>query len=611
MTLRRRDEGQDPWMQAALALGALLLALLCFDTMVWHQGFALGDETDVISRVQRIREGAPWEFSQGGLHRSLLLGAMSLWPGRLWATSVPALAAFALEGFLLFALGRRLAGSRAGFFAVLAGLASAFSLVRARSALSFALFPVECLFVLWLRFRCSKPWQWALWGALLGLLSFEYEAFIPVAALLLLLPFPAPVPLRQRAWELGGLGLVLLASFDPTHLMQYFVRRKTASLAQAGAPSAGLGGLKGLLWGDTAMPYLEPLAHGIFPLGLCLMVCAGLGAWTSELWVPLAYLGMGAALPLMGGAPYGLPAHRAVAAWPVVALLAGLGLERLWSLADKRGIQALLALALFSYAAIEVKVWAANQAAMDARYRGPVRDLQRAAIAGCAESQRTGFPLVTELHPMQGAQFRFLTGQKLPVPDAGAPTVIAFIHWQYLPAVRHNYGPLATFQEQAGQAPCYLAVLTGPLAAQALEAERSFRPLLIPVTQYTVASTQVVLEWLRRSPKAGPWARTLAVDYLLNTGWYLGCLDLTWVQDAQRERLVSAHPLLVAAQALELVDPAKALAAARQGTALDPHIAAFWPLERRLLLALGRGKEIDALNKGLAPLEEQQLLFIE
>jgi hypothetical protein len=606
--LRERWQ-QDPWTLAALALGLVLCVLACADVFFWHTGYAYGDETDVIARVQRIREGAPWDFTQGCLHRSLLLASMSLWPGQLWATSVPALGALALEGLLLFALGRRVGGPRAGFFAMLAGLASAFTLVRSRSALSFALFPAEFLAIVWLRLQCSKPWQWALWGAALGLLTLEYEAFIPVAALLFVAPFPSDLPWRQRGWELAGIGLLLLATFDPAHLHHYFERRKVASLAQAGSPSAGLAGLGGLILGGPAMPYLAPVEHGVLPLWYWLVLPFGLAAWSRRLWVPLAYLGLGLALPLMGGAPYGLPAHRMIAAWPVLALVTGMGLERLMGFAEGRTARAVLVAGLALVVVTEVRAWQHNQALMDATFRGPVRDLQRAAQAGWTESQRRGLPLVTELHPMQGAQFRFLTGHAVPLPDAKATTIVAFLQWEYLPAVRKHFGPVLNFREEAGLAPTRLALLDGALARQALEAELSFRPLLIQTTQYTVDSSQVILGWLRQHPKAGPWARTLAVDYLLTLGWYLGCLEEAWVKDAQREPLVSSHPLVVVADAVALSHPEQSLALARQARSLDPHNTKAWQSERRALEKLGRQKEIEALDRDMQALDSQNLLF--
>jgi hypothetical protein len=609
-TLREKWE-QDPWQAAALALGFVLCALVWIDTFVWHSGFAYGDETDVIARVQRIREGAPWEFSQGGIHRSLLLASMSLWPGQLWASSVPAMLAMALEGLLLFVLGRRLGGSRAGFFALLAGLASAFTLVRARSALSFALFPAEFLGLVWLRFQCTKPWQWALWGAALGLLTFEYEAFIPVAALLFVAPFPSEVSWRQRAWELAGILLVLAASFDPAHLQHYFERRKAASLAQVGTPSAGSAGISGLIFGGPAMPYLAPTGHGVLPPWYWVILPLGLGAWSRRAWVPLAYLGLGLALPLMGGAPYGLPAHRAIAAWPVLALVTGSGIERLAQAAQSFSTRTLLATGLCLVLGMEILAWGRSQNDMDPKLRGPVRDLQRAAQAGWAESQRSGYPLVTELHPMQGAQFRFLTGHAVPMPDAKAGTVVAFVHWQYLPALKKSFGKVATFQEEAGYPPSFVAILSGPVAAQALEAEREFRPLLIPATQYTIASSKLTLAWLRQNPKAGPWARTLAVDYLLTLGWYLGCLEEAWVNDAQREPLVSSHPLMVAAESLARFDPKRSLALAHQARSLDPYNVKAWQLERRLLAQLGRQRELKALEQALQPRIDHSLLFVD
>ena len=605
-----RDD--QSWAWAALILGVALVSLVGLDAFVLHPGYAFGDETDVIALVQRIREGAPLDLRPGCIHRCLMLASLSLWPGQLWASSLPAMLALALEGALLFGLGKRVGGARLGFFSVLVGMASAFTLVRARSALSFALFPAEWLLIVWLRLRCSKPWHWALWGCGLGLLTFEYDAFIPAAALLVLAPFPETAVRRQRAWELAGLVLVLVLFFDLGSLTHYWQRRQAASLAQAGSQSPGWwAGLKDLVLGGASLPYLEPAEHGVLPVWLCLAMLLGSLQWARQRWVPLAYLAVGVSLPLLGGALYGLPAHRVIVAWPVIALVAARGLEGLWAWAPSRRVKGIFALGLGLAVAQELRAWNANQRHMDADFRGPIRDLQRAARAGLQESRRTGFPLVTELHPMQGAQFRFLTGTLIPLPDAKAPTVVAFLQWSYLPAIRHQVVSVATFQENAGYPPAFLAVLRGPLAQQAIEAEREFRPLLLKRTQGSAESTALVLDWLQASPKAGPWARTLAVDYRMTMGWNRGRLDVGSVQATLKEAVVSSHPLLLAAQFLERTEAAQALAVAHRARLMDPNNAGPWQIERRLLDRFGRLSDIKDLDQAMEPLASKGLLYAD
>jgi hypothetical protein len=612
MELRLEKSSQD-WKTAALGLTAFMVLLVWADTVFWHAGYAYGDETDVIAAVQRLREGMPfrWDILGGSLHRLGLLASMSLWPGRLWATSVPAVAAMAAEGCLLFVLGRRLGGPRAGFFAVLAGLVSSFTLVRARTGVSLSLFPAEWLFLVWLRFYCRRPWAWLLWGLALGLCCFDYEAWAPTAALFLLLPFPEPLSWRQRAWELAGLLALVGVLLPPGTLASYLHRREAASLLQTRSGSAGWAGFKGLLFGGRTLPYMAPRECAILPAWDWLLLPLGLALWQKRWWVPLAYVALGVALPLMGGAPFGLPAHRAIALWPALALLMGLALDRIAAQTVRSAGRLLFALLILAVAAHQLWAWQFNQGAMDAQFRGPIRDLKRAADAGWNQSQLMKVPLVTELHPMMGAQFRFLTGHSVPLPDAAADTVVAFLPWEYLPAVRKHFASVATFQEEAGYAPAMVAIFTGPLARQCVAAERDIRPLLLKAPPYSQQSSRLVFEWLRQNRSAGIWSRTLAVDYLMNVAWYTNELLPAWMENTYREPLVSAHPLLVAAHGSEADYPEVALKMVRRAREVDPFNEEAWILERSLLVTLKRDAEVAALDKAEAPYLQKSLLFAE
>ena len=165
MTALEAREPQDPWAKRALYLSLFILTGLAWETLAWHQGFAHGDESGVLTFLQRVREGMPWRWIilNGSLHKSAVYLVMQAWPGSLWAMSLPGLLALPLETALLFELGKRLAGPRAGFLAVVASLCTAFTLVRARAGLSFSIFPMEWLVMVWLRLHCRKPLAWAAW----------------------------------------------------------------------------------------------------------------------------------------------------------------------------------------------------------------------------------------------------------------------------------------------------------------------------------------------------------------------------------------------------------------------------------------------------------------
>jgi hypothetical protein len=602
------------WAQMALALGALVLALLVLDLVVLHPGYAHGDETDIIARIQRLREGMAigWDLGQGSIHRRLMLVFMSLWPGRLWASSAAALAGVCAEGFLLFALGRRLAGSRAGFFAVLLGLASAFTLIRARVALSYSLFTAEFLLMLWLRALATRPWQWILWGAALGLLCFDYEAWLPVSALCLAVPFMQPLPLRQRAWELLGLLCVVAALLPLDHLMQYLERRKNASLSNSGSPSAGWRGLWQLLFDAPCLPYMAPQGHGVLPFWYWLLLPFGLGRhWGRRFWAPLLYIGLGLLLPLMGGAPYGLPAHRAIAAWPALVLLGALGLEQvaIARQAQNTSLRIFLGLALAFLAGHQFWVWQEVQWSMDLNFRARVRDMKRGADVAWARSQAEGIPLVTELHPMEGAQFRFLVGHPVPMPDARSTTILAFVPWEYLPALQHRTLPVLSFQEQESSPPAVLALLSGPLGAECLEAERTFRPLALQRQQHTVGSLDLMLKWLRENPKAGPWARTLVLDSMLDSAHYVARSKADWLIALRFEPLISARPVILASNTLKRLDPKLAYQFALHAAEMDPQNGGALAAESDALKALGCPEEALVLDQAAQIKADQGLLF--
>jgi hypothetical protein len=612
MKLQLEKSSRD-WQAAALGLTALMVLLVWADTVFWHVGYAYGDETDIVAAAQRLREGMPfsWDILGGSLHRWALLASMSLWPGRLWAPSVPAMAALAVEACLLFAVGRRLGGPRAGFFAVLAGLVSCFTLVRARACVSLSLFPAEWLILVWLRIYCRRPWAWLMWGVGLGFCCFDYEAWAPTALLFLLLPFLEPLSWRQRAWEGLGLLAAVAVLLPPGTLAYYVQRRENASLLQPKSGSAGWDGFKGLVFGGRTLPYLAPLGFAVLPAWDWLLWPLGLSFWPKRWWVPLAYVALGVALPLMGGAPFGLPAHRAVALWPALALLMGLALDRIAAQTSSSWGRAVFALLILAVASQQLWAWQFNQNAMDPQFRGPMRDLKRAAAAGWEQSLRMNVPLVTELHPMLGAQFRFLTGHAVPLPDASADTVVAFLPCEYFSAVRKHTVAVATFQETAGYEPAMVAILTGPLAKDCVSAERDFRPLLLKAPTYSQRSSRLVFEWLRENRTAGIWNRTLAVDYLMNTAWYGNELNSVWIENTYREPLVSAHPLLVAAHGAEDKSPETALKVVRRARGIDPYNGDTWVLERSLLVRLKRDAEVTALDKAEAPYQQKSLLFAE
>ena len=614
MGLRPPLAGQR-WALAAALAASSALALVSLDVLRWHPGFAMGDESDVLSFLQRYNEGMPWRWMilNGSLHKSLLAACMRLWPGNLWVSSLPNLAALAGEAVLLFMVGRSLAGPRAAFFAVLLGLVSAFTLLRARVALSYGLFPVEWLGLVWLRGKVGRPRSALLWGALLGLCLFDYEGWLASAALLLLLPLGSTVDRRQRAWELAGCAVLLLALLSWGPWVEYLVRRRSASLGYAAFGAPGARALAEILLGGSPLPYLAPSGTGVCAPWLLLLALLGFGTWGRRGWPWLAVLALGLALPLMGGAPYGLPAHRFIVAWPAVALGAGMGADRLLTLWPTKSGAWALGLLLAAGLGQQTLAWRRSQDAMDGRYRAPMRDMKRAADAARAETGG-GRALVTELHPVKGALFRFLVGRPVPLPDAAAKQVLALVPSDYAPALRGNKGRgevRQTFQEQAGGSASLVLVLDGADAAEVLRTEREIRPLLASRQQGTPENAQAAKAWLAGNPQAGPWARTIALDSASMAAWYNLRFSFEDYAALMHERLVSARPLLLVAPTVAERDPVAALQLLRRAEGIDPANARVRQLEVGVLRRLGKDVEARRLETESAALDQRGRLVWE
>jgi hypothetical protein len=221
-------------------------------------------------------------------------------------------------------------------------------------------------------------------------------------------------------------------------------------------------------------------------------------------------------------------------------------------------------------------------------------------------------PLVTDTHPIKGPLFRFLTGHAVPLPPAGASPVVAYVPWEYLPALKgaHKAG-WTEFRESPRHAPECLAVLQGPLAAQALQVERSIRPIMDQARQIRTDRT-AIRAWLQEEADAGPWARTVGLDYesLVISDSGKG-YPKSWVVGLENEPLVSVRPLLVAVKAIERFDPERALRYAARARRLDPFSGEARVLERALLLRLGREQELRMLDLEAQGLYQQGRLLFE
>jgi hypothetical protein len=294
-----------------------------------------------------------------------------------------------------------------------------------------------------------------------------------------------------------------------------------------------------------------------------------------------------------------------------LALLVGLGLAALWSRLASVWPRVLLSVALVLAFGVQLFAWAGAQAGSDAAFRAPVRDLKRAADAAWGRSQSEQLPLVTETHPLKGPLFRYMTGHVLPLPPENAVRVVAFLPWEYLPAVRGTRAAVATFQEQGGFPAGMVAELQGREAAAALEAERQLRPVLNAAPLISLKSIDRVRAWLTEHPRAGAWARTEALDYVGFALWMNGRYSPKDIEALRQEKLVSARPLLIAALGTAESMPEFSLQTLRYAKQVDAYNGRAWVLEAEVLERLGRTREAEEQRARYQVLYDKGALLCE
>jgi hypothetical protein len=610
--LTRRGE-DAAWARGAAGLALFGLALLLLDALVWHRGYAFGDENFKVGTFQRIIEGAPnwWSLTQGSLHRALTVLCMRLLPGRILALSLPAMAAYALECALLFTLLKRWAGARAAFFGVAAVTLAAFTLVRGRSVLSFSLFPAEWLLLVLLRDACKKPWQQVLWGALLGLFCHDYDGWLLTAAALFVLPFPSRRGFRDLAYEAAGFIAVVLALTGTAGLLDYVRRRQNSSFLNETMPSAGWDGLRQLFTGGNPLPYMAPQGHPVVPWWFWPPLLLGLPWVLRRRPALLAFLGLGLLAPLLGGTLYGVPCHRFIIGWPAACILAGLGMDAGLRRLEGKRWAALLAFGWLTVgAAVELGAWQRSQDASDAGFRSVTRNIEQAALAAKAKALSLGVPLVTELHPDHGAQVRFFSGQS-PVPvTTGAACVVAVIPWDYLPAVKRRLDNLQAFQDSPGQPAAFAGVYHGADAARLAAVELKVRPVLKQYADISFSEFFALQHWLEDNKDSSAWARNIIWDKLLCDAVGFAAVPRPWFERVWMERMVTARVYYHASRSLQGPEPEEALRLLRAARAVDPYNGSPWQGEELILRRLGRKAEADKLLEKREPYVKQGLWVV-
>lgn len=538
MTLRRGSLGALD-IAALLAAPGLALAFILADLFAFHPGYSAVDESRNVLYAQLALEGSPlsWISATGSVTRLLQWLATRCLGPSLAALHSPALFAFCLENLLLWSLARRLFGRRAAYAALLFNLACAFSLLRGRSLLSYALLPCELLLalhLLWMRGRGAALAA----GLLGGLFFFDYEAWAVGMAVLGLLAFIGPR--RGRGWAAGaglalGAGIVLWVSRE--HLMGWYLMRRSYS---GGADLGGRGAewllnLRAFFLGGDSIAYLGPDGHSAVPRWSLPFLALGLWGARKKTWL-LAWLALGLA-PLMATS-YGSEPNRAICAWPALALLAALGFRQLRALGRKPAWALLLAAAALG-SADELRAYQASMDRNAAAAYGRSRTLMQAAKNLREISARGGLELLTDFEFERGPELRFLAG-----PLDPGPRCLAWIPEPWLPALSLEKGSWLTVQNEPSVAPEYFLEPAPALALRLRAIDREIRGLeaALPQHEQRKAAAQT-FAWLDSHPGADIWVRSALWAREMNYAGSSGDISQARMDQLLAEPLNSAAPL--------------------------------------------------------------------
>ena len=577
---------------AALAFSAYLI----FDILKAHPGIAAPDELYVLDRLQGLAEGRGLDWRLGG--SPLFLAAFSAWLHIAGSSAAAILAfpaaLFGAECALLYAVTRRECGEASGRWALLISLMSAFSLLRARCLLGFTAVPLYFLLMFW---WLRKPlFQRALPAAALGMLGalffFEYDAWIAAAlalgAIIALSPAsqrPALLPLL-----LGGLACLALMTAGHALVSRSTLALRGGQLAHAGAMRSALPNLKAFFFGSPPGSD-ELLSEPSFPLWCWPGLLLGLSLALKERRWLLAALPLAIApLAFPGAAAEG---RRAIAAWPLLCILGGLGWSQIAAWLHESALpsrlKSLLPWAMvFAALLFQAGSYARALDARDALTYSQSRGFLAAQKILAAEPGER----LCSLGLDHSAALRLLTAPSSPgQPWAMIPREYA--PWPLPPA----WGDWSLLPGAQSPRPIYLLRAAPALAArlQALDTQIRALETAMPEADCT-ARLAILMQALQAGPGMDPWLRSFCCHHALAAAACIGKLPPELLQVMLTQPQQSATPWLQLSAALEKAQPEAALALLRRASAQDPRRKGAWDSQIGILRRLGRQAEADRLQ---------------
>lgn len=519
---------------AMVAFGVLLWG----DLLLWHPGFSELDESATVRYGWEMFHGgsAPPSITTGYLYRVMVgLSQLALGPHE-WALHLAGIGMFFLECWLLWRFCRRHFGPNAAWGALMAALLSAFNLGRTRGLLSMSIIPAELLLVIELA-ELGPPQASLIAGFLGGVFALEYEAWIYSAWTLLFVMALLSPPKSKPPWLAGfAAGATLALALSWPNLKSYAALRSSFTLKASGpvVKKIWAESLLGLVWGGDAYPGLGS-ARGHPSLAPWAMPFIALGAALAWKRKKILLLWCGCGLILLIPPSAGLnESHRAIVAWPALAILAGLGLEWAW---QGGRLRALLALWILGGAFFEGRAFLRSQESNSSKYYGNSR-ARFAAAAWLKENG--GGKLLGNLGDKPAGDFAWMdSGRKI-----SGDGVVAILRWEQLPIFGTAPKGLHAFRDPKGVEEVYLFMPPPALAAKLENVDKNLGAFWRSLPLYDhLAIVSATASELANPRTIDRWQRTSLWQRRMVEAAPLGRVDEALMAELRREPLLHAGPL--------------------------------------------------------------------
>jgi hypothetical protein len=299
-------------------------------------------------------------------------------------------------------------------------------------------------------------------------------------------------------------------------------------------------------------------------------------------------------------------ARRAIAAWPLLALLCGIGWSEISSrLSFLRPSRAIWRVAMaFLCTAGAIHQARGYAAALDARDMASF-SLSRRLLLVAEKLRGHEGPVYPSLGLSQGAALRLLAR---PLQGGkGSGGAMAVIPWEYSPwPLPMAWGAWTDIRDDARSSPIYLLRATPATAARLAVVNETIRGLELSLSDGDCRSRlELVLAFLEGPRAKDPWIRSWCFHHAIAASACLGKMPASLVASILNEPQQSVTPWLLLSAMLEHPQPEQALALLARSTNQDPRRKGAWEGQIRILRRLGRIKEAAQVEArmGLVPAE--------